>query len=242
MIGMIVLAVIAVLIFFGITGGFFEKMGVANWVAFLVVLAFAVAAVFPPLITGSGVSFSYAGFFLPLLLGVVTLFALGPNGALLRALVGAMAIAGIVVASRVAIPPLTYRNAVGSILLIGFIGGTVAFIIGRSRLATVSSVLCGIVLGDFIAAMLFRFVTGMSDNLLQLGQNGIFDALTLAMLVGGIVLELVDLVGHTVRARRPAAMAVQMEAAEDNAIPASEYTALKEEDDLFEDYFNDDID
>ena len=113
MIGMILLAAIAVMIFFGLTDRFFSKMGVANWVAFLIVLAFAVAAVFPPLVTGGNVSFSYAGFFLPLLLGVVAMFALGANSSLLRAIVGAMVIAGITVASRIAVPPVgNYGNAV----------------------------------------------------------------------------------------------------------------------------------
>ena len=244
MIGMILLAAIAVMIFFGLTDRFFSKMGVAKWVAFLIVLAFAVAAVFPPLVTGGNVSFSYAGFFLPLLLGVVAMFALGANSSLLRAIVGAMAIAGITVASRIAVPPVgNYGNAVASILIVGFAGGITAFIIGQGRLAMLASVLCGVVLGDFICAMLFRFVTGATGTLFMLGQNGIFDTLIVTALVGGISLEIGNLIRRSVTSRQSAPVAVQFEAGEDVKFDSEEKrTSIDEEDDLFEDYFNDDVD
>ena len=247
MIGMILLAVLAVSIFFGITDSFFGKMGVANWVAFLVVLAFAVAAVFPPLVTGANVSFSYAGFFLPLLLGVVTLFALGANSSLLRAVVGALSVAGIVIAARIALPPVAgYRAAVPSILIAGFAGGITAFVIGQSRLATLSATLCGTVLGDFVAAMLFRFVTGAPGVVLQLGQNGIFDSAVLAAIVGGVSVEIVQRVrqalSHRTAAYVPQGAAVNIEAAED--MPISEknerFSHETEGDDVYKDYFDDD--
>lgn len=247
MIGMILLAVVAVMIFFGITAGFFREMGVANWVAFLVVLAFAIAAVFPPLVTGTNVSFSYAGFFLPLLLGVVMMFALGYGGNLLRAVVGALAVAGIVVAPRIALPPVSdYRAAIPAICIVGFAGGITAFVIGRNRLAMLGATLTGIVLGDFITALLFRFVTGATGNLLQLGQNGIFDTIVLTVLVGGVTLEAVHLIARAVSRRRasgaPAFAEATTEAAEDNAFSHEEFGGVTEDDDLFDDYFNDDID
>ena len=241
---MLVLAAIAVMIFFGLTDRFFSKMGVANWVAFLVVLAFAVAAVFPPLVTGGNVSFSYAGFFLPLLLGVVAMFALGANSSLLRALVGALAIAGLTVASRIAIPPVEgYKSAIASILIVGFAGGITAFIIGQGRLAMLASVLCGVVLGDFICAMLFRFVTGATGTMFMLGQNGIFDSLVTAALVGGITLEIGNLIRRAATNRQAVPVAAQFEAGEDVKFDSTEKTVpADEEDDLFEDYFNDDVD
>ena len=247
MIGMILLAVLAVLIFFGITDRYFSHMGVANWVAFLIVLAFAVAAMFPPLTTAAGVSFSYAGFFLPLLLGTVTLFALGANASLLRAVVGSMAVAGIVIAARVALVPVAgYNAAIPALLVAGFAGGIVSFVIGQSRLAALSSLLCGCVLGDFICAMLFRFVTE-STYWLQLGQNGMYDTVVLGTIVGGLTAE-VAAVLHRALSRRshaymPANAAVaQIEAAEDTAIDAEKVTLTEEDDDLYDDYFNDDID
>lgn len=248
MIGMILLAVLAVLIFFGVTDRYFSHMGVANWVAFLIVLAFAVAAMFPPLTTATGVSFSYAGFFLPLLLGTVTLFALGANASLLRAVVGGMAVAGIVIATRVAVVPVaSYSAAIPALLIAGFAGGIVSFVIGQSRLAALSSLLCGCVLGDFICAMLFRFVTE-STYWLQLGQNGMFDTVVLGTIVGGLTAEIAA-VAHRALSRRRSddympvnAAVAQTEAAEDTAVDAANANLTEEDDDLYDDYFNDDID
>lgn len=256
MIGMILLAVLAVLIFFGLTDRFFAKMGVANWVAFLVVLAFAVAAVFPPLAIGS-VTLSYAGFFLPVILAVVSMFAIGANGSLIRAIVAALAVAGVVLSTRVAfVPSGGYRNTLISVLIIGLSGGIVAYIIGQGRLAVFASLLGGIVLGDFISAMIFRFVLGES-YLFQLGQNGIFDSIVLAVIVGGVTLEIanriiVKVTGAADVPRLASKTAAQTEAAEDirldkpsSVIPIGDADDLippGEEDDLYDEYFNDDID
>lgn len=246
MVGMILLAVLAALVFFGVTDRYFGNMGVANWVAFLIVLAFAVAAMFPPLVTDGGVSFSYAGFFLPLLLGVVAMFALGASSALLRALVGSLAVAGIVLAARVAFVPVeSYRAAVPAFLIAGFASGIVSFIIGQSRLASLASLLCGCILGDFIGALLFRFVT-QSAYMLQLGQNGMFDTVVLAFLVSGVTAEVSVLVRRALSRRAhhayyPALSAVNIEAAEDNPVE-KEKVLPAEDDDVYDDYFNDDID
>lgn len=242
MIGMILLATLAVAIFFGITAKFFEKMGVANWVAFLIVLAFAVAAVFPPLIVGT-VSFSYAGFFLPLLLSAVLMFAIGINGTLARTVAGVLAIAGIVIATRVAIVPIGNNAATASILIIGFAGGIVSFIIGQNRFAVLASTLGGIVLGDFITAMIFRFVTDTTGYMLQLGQNGIFDTVVLSAIVGCVTLEIVNLISNAFSRHRVVREAVQFEASEDNMFKESDLMLPpNEEDDIYDDYFNDDID
>ena len=248
MFGMILLAVVAALIFFGITDRFFGKMGVANWVAFLLVLAFAVAAMFPPLVLASGVSFSYAGFFLPLLLGVVAMFSLGATSSLLRAVVGCLAVAGIVLAARVAMVPVaSYRAAVPAFITAGLAGGVAAFVIARGRLAVLASLLTGCVLGDFIAAMLFRFVTG-ATYMLQLGQNGLFDTVVLAAVAGGLTCEIAQLVHRAVSRRAGVSMpaqapvAVGFEAGQDNALNKTELPAHSEDDDLFDDYFNVDID
>lgn len=246
MIGMIVLAITAVLLFFGVSNRFFAKTGVANWVAFLIVLAFAVASLFPPLTTERGVSFSFAGFVMPLLLGVVCLFALGANANLLRAIVGALSVAGIVIAARVALPPIDgYRAAMPSIFLAGIAGGIVAFAVGQNRLSMLAAALVGAVLGDFITAMLFRFVLLSSGYLFALGQFGAFDIAVLATLTGGVTLEISHAIVRAVRRRRgklSPAPEVQFEAGEDTLLISPEKKEDDEDDDLYDDYFNDDID
>lgn len=255
MIGMIILAVLAVLIFFGLADKYFVKMNVAGWVAFLILLAFAVAAVFPPLVLGN-VSISYAGFVLPIMLGVVTLFAIGWNSALLRTVVSALAVSGIVLAARVAFAPISYNAAIPSVLIVGFAAGIVSYIIGQSRLSSFSSVLCGIVLGDFITAMIFRFVFG-SGYYFALGQYGIFDSIVLASVVGAVTLEIASLIikaveRNTVISNTSASrVAVNIEAAEDNDferdkefLPIGDADSLVPpdlEDDMYDEYFDDDV-
>ena len=94
--------------------------------------------------------FHTEGFFLPVMLGAVAMFAIGANAGLLRAIVGALSVAGVTLAARVAFPPVSYTAAIASILIVGFAGGIVSYIIGQHRLAALASTRGGIVLGDFI--------------------------------------------------------------------------------------------
>ncbi|MDE7395147.1 MAG: hypothetical protein K2M95_03400 [Clostridiales bacterium] len=237
MIGMILLAVLAALIFFGATSHFFSEMGVANWVAFLVVFGVALAAVFPPLRFYGGVSFSYAGFFAPLLIGLFMFFSVLKSGGILRTLAGIPAVAGIVLAARISFPPFT--NSIPSMLIIGLVGGVAAFLVGRSRIAMLASVLLGIVLGDVIATLLFRYVLGTA-TILPFGQYGIFDAFVLGVLVAGFTTEMVGMIAGAMHRQRVSTMpvATAIEAGKDNAFnPDTLY-----EDEDFDEYFNDDID
>ena len=247
MIGLVTLAVVAVIIFFGLTAKYFENMGVPNWVALLIVLAFSVAAVFPPLMTNA-VSLSFAGFVLPLLLGIVAMAALGFTSNLARAAIGTLAIAGVTVAARVAYEPFDYSSAIPSILIVGIVGGVASFAICGNRLSMLASLTVGVVLGDFISAMLFRFVTDSTGGLLRLGVFGIFDAVVVGAVVGAVTLEIVGLIIRA-RARAPkarkslAVVPALIEAGEDTKIEEEiEKSDNTEEDEVYEDYFNDDID
>ena len=247
MIGLITLAVIAVLIFFGLTAKYFANMGVPNWVALLIVLAFAVAAVFPPLMMNA-VSISFSGFVLPLLLGIVAMFALGATSNLFRAVLGTLAVAGVTVAARVAYEPLDYTGAIPSILIVGIVGGVVSYLICGNRLSMLASITVGIVLGDFISAMLFRFVTFATGHVLRLGNYGVFDATVIGVAVGAITLEIAGLIMRS-RARSTktqkslAAVPALIEAGEDTKLSEeNKKTDSEEEEDVYEDYFNDDVD
>ena len=91
--------------------------------------------------------------------------------------------------------------------------------------------------------MLFRFVTGATGTMFMLGQNGIFDSLVTAALVGGITLEIGNLIRRAATNRQAVPVAAQFEAGEDVKFDSTEKTVpADEEDDLFEDYFNDDVD
>ena len=235
MVGMILLAVLAALIFFGAASHYFSKIGVANWVAFLVVFGLAVAAVLPPL-RFYGVTLSYAGFFVPLLLGLIAFFSVLRSGGILRTLAAIPAVAGIVLAARITFSP--FVNSIPSMLLIGIIGGVAAYAIGRTHIAVLTAVLLGIVLGDVIATLLFRYVLDTSV-LLSFGQYGIFDAIVLGLLVSGIVLEASGAVARLWRERRTVPIAAAaIEAGEDNDFEK----VTREEEEDFSEYFNDDID
>ena len=250
---MITLAVIAVLAFFGLTAKYFENMGVPNWVAFLIILAFAVAAVFPPLMVGN-VTISFAGFVMPLILGIVAMFALGATSNLARAFAGVFAIAGITVAARVAYEPLDYSGAIPSMLIVGIVGGFASYLICGNRLSMLSALTVGVVLGDFVSAMLFRFVTMGTGHILRLGEFGEFDTVVIGLAVGAITLEIAGLIMRSrtrvpKTVKTPIVVPALIEAGEDVKIDdesknaeESKIAETAEDDDVYEEYFNDDID
>lgn len=234
MIGLILLTVLATLIFFGVTSRFFSALGIANWVAFLIVFSIGVAALFPPL-RFAGMSYSWAGFFVPLLLGMILFFALAKTGGVFRTFAAVPAVAGIVLATRITFSPS--ENFIPSMLIIGFLGGAAAFLICRNRMATMASVMLGLVLGDAITVLLQRFVLGTLSTL-SYGQFGMFDTFVLTALVAGVMAEIAAIVKTSAQRKQYAGTrsASAFEAGEDpDVVPR-----LDDEEDS--ELFNDDID
>ena len=218
-IGLIILGIAAVLIFFGAAERYFETLGLTSWLSFIIILAFVLGAVVPD-ISVSGVIVSLGGFIVPLVTVVVLAAISVKRNNLFRALISAVLAAAITVGVRVLFKPEINSEAImPSSLIIGFVCGAVAFIFSGNRIGMLITAIGGIVIGDIISASL-SYSANPQTNLV-FGGNAVFDALAVSCAFGLILFEAVNAV-RNVRLSASSKAVLNTEAAEDVILPDEE--------------------
>jgi len=214
-IGLIVLGIVSVLIFFGLLERFFIKMGIKSWLAFLLVLALVIGAIIPDITIGNFLSINIGGFIVPLVIMVMLLAMMKSGAEVFRTLVALVAVAAVAVTARMLIEPLNAGLIMASSLIVGFVGGTAAFLAGQTRLSTLAAAAGGIILGDIITGMLYKFMGGVTT--VAFGSYGVFDAVVVASVFGMLLCEAVLAIKRVNASKRVplVPVAVGAEAAED---------------------------
>jgi len=212
-IGLIVLGVVSVLIFFGLLERFFVKMGVKSWLAFLLVLALVIGAIIPDITIGSFLSVNIGGFVVPLVIMVMLLAMMKSRPEVFRTIVSLIAVAAVAITARMLIEPLNAGLIMASSLIIGFVGGTAAFLAGQTRLSTLAAAMGGIILGDIITGLMYRFMGGVTT--VALGSYGVFDSVVVAGVFGMLLCEAILAIKRVNSSKRTAASIVLAEAGED---------------------------
>ena len=225
-IGLVLLAVIAILIFFGLADKFFKNLGVAPWIGFIIALALIIGAVIPNITIGAFVM-NLGGFVVPIIGMIILAAFIGWNWDLARMAFAELSVAAVCVATRVLILPDNTGMILAASLIVGFIGGTVAFLIGRSRLSTLASVMGGVVLGDLIVNLIY--VYGIGGYVFSMGTRGVFDSILIGCVFGILLLEAVVSARRATSNRRVANTSMNAESGED---------VTKDD---FDDYFDDTI-
>lgn len=239
-IGLVILGIVAVLIFFGVAEKFFRKIGISNPIAFLLVLALVIGAVVPNIRIGSAFEMNVSGFLIPIVLVVLFSVMVGFNSDLARAFVAMVAVAGVAVATGMLISTTTLAGQVTASVIIGFVGGAVAYLIAMTRLSTLIASIGGIVIGDIIVSLLNYFVVPtVSVSAVSLGTQGTFDAIILAAVFGIIMVEAVSAMKRTMNRKRVAKSALNMEISEENDLTGREISTVVREEE-FTEYFSSD--
>lgn len=227
-IGLIILGVIAVAVFFGAAERFFRKIGVPNWSAFLLVLALVAGAVVPEIKIGS-FTMNLGGFAVPAVIAVIAAVLIGWDGELFRCGIATLAAASAYTATRMLIVPDTTAMTITASVVGGFLVGAVSYLISGSRLGTAAAASGGTVLGDLAVSLVYRFFIDGSP--VSLGTRGAFDSLVIALVFG---LLLSEIIGSIRSAYKPD---TAFEAGEE-LFPAENKSNFNEED--YEDWFDDD--
>lgn len=225
-IGLVLLAVIAILIFFGLSDKFFKNLGVASWIGFLIALALIVGAVIPNITIG-GFTMNIGGFIVPIIGMIILAAFIGWNWDLARLAFAEISVAAVAVATRVLILPENTGMILAASLIVGFVGGTVAYLIGRSRLSTLAAVMGGVVLGDLIVNLIY--VYGIGGYNFSMGTRGVFDSIIIGCVFGILLLEAVVTARRATSNRRVANTSMNAESGEDV------------DKDEFDDYFDDTV-
>ena len=188
-IGMVLLTVAAIFVFFGVAQRVLDRMYLSDRAALVLISLMFFGTLLPNLIFGS-VQVSIGGGLIPVGICVYLLVRAGTNKERLRALLGSVLTAGIVYAvSTFVLPDEPEQLPFDPMYLNGIIAGLIAYAFGRSRRG---AFICG-VLGVLLADVTVAVVNRMNDiqQTLIIGGGGAFDAMVIAGLLAVVLAELV---------------------------------------------------
>jgi uncharacterized membrane protein len=190
-IGMIMLLVIGVLVYFGIAQRILDRMRLTDKQALLFIAAVIVGSFIDIPITGAPVrvSINVGGALLPALLSIWLIFKADETAERVRAVVAAILVAAAVSLGSRYLPYEPENMFLDPKLIYGISAGLIAYLAGRSRRSAFIGGVLGIILSDII-----HMVTVMGlgvPGTTAIGGAGAFDVVMIAGIVAVMVAELV---------------------------------------------------
>ena len=187
-VGMILLTVTAVLVFFGVAQRVLDKLHLTDRAA-LVLIALMFFGTLIPNVTLGSVSISIGGAVIPALICIYVLAKADTAKEKIRAVAGSLITGGLVYALSAFMPEEPETILLDPLYVYGLVGGVVGYALGRSRRG---SFICGVlgVLWADIAVGIVNRIRGI-DQQLVLGGAGVFDAAVISGLIAVILAEFV---------------------------------------------------
>jgi len=201
-VGMILLTVVAILVFFGVAQRVLDKLQLTDRAALTLIALMFFGTLIPNISVGK-VTFSIGGALIPAGICVYLLIRADTARERIRALLGSVITAGIIYALSHFMPEEPEAILIDPMYLNGIAGGAVAYLLGRSRRGAFVCGVLGVLFAD-IAVALINWNSGI-DQQLMLGGAGIFDAMVISGLIGVILAELVgEILERITRGNEPA--------------------------------------
>lgn len=191
-IGMVVLTVAAVLVFFGVAQRVLDRMHLTDRMALVLIGAMFAGTLLPNADVGV-VSISIGGCIIPLGVCVYLFIKADEGKERLRAAIGAVLTGAAVYALSIFLPDEPEQMWMEPNLIYGLAGGLIAWLLGRSRRAAFICGVVGVLLAD-VATALVNWSSGINQQLV-LGGAGIGDTVVIS---GILAVLLAELVGETV--------------------------------------------
>ena len=198
-IGMVVLTVVAVLIFFGVLQRVLDRMHLTDRMALLLVAAMFVGTLLPNVELGM-VSVNIGGAVIPLGVCVYLFVKADESKERLRAVIGAVVTGGVVYALSALLPDEPEAMFMDPNLLYGLVGGAVAWLLGRSRRGAFICGVVGVILAD-VATAVVNWSQGIHQQLV-VGGAGIADSVVISGVLAVLLAELVGEVVERMTRRR----------------------------------------
>ena len=187
-IGMVLLTVTAILVFFGAAQRVLDKMYLSDRAA-LVLIALMFFGTLLPNLTLGRVQISLGGAVIPLGVCVYLLIRAGTAKERFRAIAGSFLTAGIIYALSALMPDEPEAIVIDPMYLYGLVGGLIAYMLGRSRRGAFICGVLGVMLADTAVAIV-NWNRGINQPLI-LGGAGVFDASVISAILGVLLSELV---------------------------------------------------
>ena len=178
--GLILLAIMAIALFFTVGRLSFKALGLPQWGAFLVLLAFTVGIVVPTIKIRDIASIGFSGFILPIIASIALAVLLVRKNGFARGIVSMLAIVAISTILFLIMPMQSTGFRILTSITVGVITGAVGFIIGRTRLASVFAILSGVAVGNLIYSLISYFA--LDGGTMMLGMDIVYNSIFVAVL------------------------------------------------------------
>lgn len=190
-IGMIMLLVIGVLVYFGIAQRILDRMRLTDKQALLFIAAVVVGSFIeiPIMSTPVAVSINVGGALLPALLSIWLIFKADETAERVRAIIASVLVAATVSLGSRYLPYEPENMFLDPKLVYGISAGLIAYLAGRSRRSAFIGGVLGIILSDVIH-MITIVELGIPGTT-AIGGAGAFDVVMIAGIVAVMVAELV---------------------------------------------------
>lgn len=198
-IGMVVLTVAAVLVFFGVAQRVLDRMHLTDKMALVLIAAMFVGTLLPNVEWGM-VSISIGGCVIPLGVCVYLFIKADEGKERLRAAIGAVLTAAAVYALSVFLPNEPEEMWLDPNLIYGLAGGLIAWLLGRSRRAAFICGVMGVLLADIVTALV-NWNNGI-DQQLVLGGAGLGDTVVISGMLAVLLAELIGEITERIVRRR----------------------------------------
>lgn len=190
--GTIVLVAASILVYFGLAQRLLDRMRLTDKSALAIMAVLIVGSFIDiPLMRGNTeISVNVGGALVPIGLAIYLLSKAGTTKELVRSLIAAAATtAAIYFLGSVVMKGDPGEGIIDPLYIYPLVGGTVAYILGRSRRAAFIAATMGVLFLDIIH-MVWLFTTGIPGTV-NIGGGGAFDSIVVAGLVAVLLAEVI---------------------------------------------------
>lgn len=199
-IGMLILTVVAVLVFFGVLQRVLDRMYLTDRMALLLIAAMFAGTLLPNITIGM-VSVNVGGALIPLGVCAYLLIRANETKERIRALAGSLLTGAAVFGLSILLPDEPETMFIDPNLIYGIAGGVIAWLLGRSRRAAFICGVVGVILADVVTACI-NWSKGI-DQQLVLGGAGVGDTVVISGVLAVLLTELIgEITERIVRKRK----------------------------------------
>lgn len=190
-IGMILLVILSVIIYFGLAQRVLDRMRLTDKGALAVIAAIIIGSFIDiPLSSGKiSTSINVGGAIVPIALAIYLLITAGTSKEWGRALIGTAVTTGLLVAAQSLLSEEPETMIIDPIWVFPIIAGLVAYVLGRSRRGAFISATMGILFSDIV--YLFWLISTGTPGRVNLGGAGALDTLVIAGIFAVLLAEFI---------------------------------------------------
>ncbi len=193
-IGLIILIIVGVLIFFGAAQRVLDRLYLSDNLALFVIAAIIAGSFFSiPISQKPFISVNVGGALIPIILVIYVLSRTGSAKDIIRTIIATIFTAGAIYAVTVILRNFGEgRDIIDPMFIFALTGGVFAYIFGRTRRGAFVAGTLGYIAYEFVN--IFKLITGRINTEIRLGGAGVFDSIVIS---GIFAVLLVEIVGET---------------------------------------------